>query len=215
MSRTLVGISFSLYVRKVRFVLTHKNLDYTIEQSFPSQDPAFLAKSPLGKVPYYTDGDFTISDSSVICHYIDKKEGGASLYPADPQAFAKALWLEEYSDTKVTEFMSGLVFQKIAKPQFFGQETDLEAVRQKEAMADSVLSYLEKVAPKTGFAVGPEVSIADFALATNFVNYTWAGYKIDATKYPTLAAYEQRLLELPAVKKVMTAEKAEIEKMKK
>ena len=50
---------------------------------------------------------------------------------------------------------------------------------------------------------------------TNFVNYTWAGYKIDATKYPTLAAYEQRLLELPAVKKVMTAEKAEIEKMKK
>ena len=64
---TVLGVNASPFVRKVRVALAEKGIDYELNPVMPiGQSPEYLRKSPLGKVPCYEDGDFTLPDSSCI-----------------------------------------------------------------------------------------------------------------------------------------------------
>jgi glutathione S-transferase len=54
--------------------------------------------NPLGKVPVLIDGREVIADSSRIARYLERHHPEPSLIPADPQARAYALLLEEWAD---------------------------------------------------------------------------------------------------------------------
>ena len=59
------GNGLSPYVRKVRFFLAEKGVDYDHDPLLPfPKTPELLAKSPLGKIPFYEDGDLVVPDSS-------------------------------------------------------------------------------------------------------------------------------------------------------
>jgi len=205
---TLYGVGLSLYVRKVRFALAHKELEFELKEVLPhNDDPIFIKNSPLGKVPVLTDGDFGISDSSVIVQYLDKKYPQNSLYPQCPEAFAKALWFEEYSDTKVTEIISGIFFQKVAKPMLMGEAADEEIVKEKEKEIPGIFDYLEKSLQGKNYLVADELTIADISLLSNLVNYFALGNEIDTGKWPLLAAYAERLTKLPQIKEILELEK--------
>ena len=62
---TVLGVSASPFVRKVRVALAEKNIPYDLVPIFPqAQDEEFRKLSPLGKVPAFKDGDKGFSDSS-------------------------------------------------------------------------------------------------------------------------------------------------------
>jgi glutathione S-transferase len=209
--RTVLGVSASPFVRKVRVVLAEKKLEYTLEPVFPGpQAPADWRKlSPLGKVPAYRDGDRVLADSSVISAYIEKTSPEPPLYPSDPYDYARALWFEEYADGGlVNVFGAKIFFQRVLGPRFFNQPTDESVV--KNALENEVppmLDYLE--GQLTGdFLVGNRLTIGDISVGSQFVNLRYAGVAVDAGRWPKLAAYVGRILSRPSFAALIKEETA-------
>jgi glutathione S-transferase len=98
MTITLYGAALSPFVRKVRVVLAEKGITYTLDPVSPfapSED--FLAISPLKRIPVLRDEsegpDATLPDSSAICAYLERKYPATPVYPTQPFAYGRALWL--------------------------------------------------------------------------------------------------------------------------
>ena len=176
----LHGIDVSPFVRKVRIALAIKGIAHTQN-----------LVSPLGKIPCWEDGDFALPDSSCILAYLEKVAPQPALYPADPKDFGRALWFEEYADTKLVEVTVGLFFERVIKPKVLKAPTDEARVRDAiESKAPEVFAYLESQAPRGGDAiVGGRFSVADIALGSQFVNIRHAALEVDAKRWPRLAAY--------------------------
>src|SRR5262245_19851389 len=97
----LYGVALSPFVRKVQIALEEKGLPYTITSPVPGQHP-------MGKMPVLGDGEVLVPDSSVICAYLEKKHPAPAIYPDDPADYARALFLEEYADTHMSEGMGAI-----------------------------------------------------------------------------------------------------------
>src|SRR6476646_8375361 len=142
----IIGSFVSPYVRKVLACLNLKGLAYEIDPITPFfGNDEFERLSPLRRIPVLVDGDFTISDSSVICAYLDEAYPGPPLFPADAKDRARARWLEEFADTRLGDvFIWGFFYQKIVRPLVWGEPTD--EARVANALADYIpaaLDYLE------------------------------------------------------------------------
>ena len=202
------GAAPSPFVRKVRVFLTEKGLDYEHRELIPfPKTPELLEMNPLGKVPIFQDGDFITPDSSVICAYIERLHPERPVYPKAPQDFARALWLEEYADTKLVETVGRVFFQRVISPMVFQQPTDdtvVQAILQDEL--PPALDYLEKQVGGRPFAVGDAFSIADISLCAQLVNLQYAGESIDTARWPGLAAYVGNTLGQSSFKAVLTNE---------
>jgi len=207
MNSTVYGVPLSPFVRKVLIALEMLGVDYTNNPFTPIDKPAdFNEISPLGKIPAFKDNDISVADSSVICSYIDAKYGPNVLYPADLVQRTKALWFEEYADSKVVELLGHLFFERVVKPVFLKQETDQASVD--KTINDDlppVLAYLESQAPNDGFMVG-DFSIADIALGTLFLNAKYAKWEVSVEQYPSLAAYINRIFAHSAFQTRMAAD---------
>jgi glutathione S-transferase len=206
----LHGVNLSPFVRKVRIALAEKGIEYEHEQVLPfGQTPEYLALSPLGKVPCYQDGDLTIPDSSVIIDYLERVAPNPPLYPTDPGQRARALWYEEYADTKLVNALATVFFQRFVGPKFMQQETDQAAVD--AALNDEIppiLDYLEGELDGDGFLVGDHFSIADIATTSPFVNFAIAGESVDGSRWPKLAAYVERMHGRPHYKPIVEGDLA-------
>ncbi len=81
---TLHGFAASNYYNLVKHLLLYKELPFQ-EKLIYSGDDEWLAVSPMGKVPAITtaDGQY-LSESSVICDFIEETYPAKPLYPSDP-----------------------------------------------------------------------------------------------------------------------------------
>ena len=197
------GGKLSPFVRKVLVACEEKGIPYAAEDLVPfPKTPELLALNPLGKIPILQDGDFVIPDSSVIIAYLERLHLTPALYPEDPQEVARALFLEEYADTKLAEVCGAFLFERIIKPNFFQQETDEK--RLKAVSADDlppVLDYLEsRVEPGAGSLLA-RFGIADVAVGVQLMSLSLAG--VDVSTHPNLAAYAETLLGRPSFKAVV------------
>lgn len=202
------GVRMSPFVRKVLVVLDMKGLPYEVKDVMPgSNDPAFRAISPLGKIPAFEDGDVALVDSTVICEYLDDRYPQASSLPADPALRARARWLEEYADTKLAELLGGGVFYEVVvKPRMMKQETDQERVTKTiNELLPPVLDYLETLSPADGFFCG-EFGRADISVVCAFINAGYGDYHVDASRWPKLAALVERTKQQPAFAKQLAIE---------
>jgi len=199
------GASQSPFVRKVRVVLEEKGIPYEIEHLVPiPKTPELLALHPMGKIPILRDGGVVVPDSSVICAYLEKKHPSPALLPAEPAELAKALFLEEYADTRANETIGGIFFERFVKPNILRQATDEARVRElQERGLPPLLDYLESQAPEDRDSVLARFSIADAALGAQLANLGAAGVEIDAKRWPRTVRYLQALLERPSFKTAM------------
>ena len=121
----LLGATGSPFVRKVQIACAIKGIAYDHEPVIPmNPPPEYKKKHPLGKIPCWEDGDFTLPDSTCIVAYLEKLKPQPALYPADPKAFGRALWFEEYADTKLVEITGALFFERVIKRIFMKQPPD-------------------------------------------------------------------------------------------
>jgi len=207
---TVYGVNASPFVRKVRVALAEKGVAYDLEPVIPvNVSDEFRRMSPLGKIPAFRDGDHVLSDSSIICAYLEKKHPEPALYPADPYQHARALWFEEYGDTALATVIGPKIFfQRIVGPAFFNRPTE-EAIVTKAVDEElpPLFDYLEKELSGPCIA-GPAFSIGDIGIATQFVNLRLAGYEVDASRWPRLAAYAAATHERPSFAALIKEEKA-------
>lgn len=195
----LHGSNISPYVRKVRVALAYKGIEVDSVQQIPfGAPPEYVAKSPLSKIPCWEEGDLILPDSSVILAYLEHRYPDPPLLPAEAGPRARALWFEEYADTKVAVTVAGVFFERVVKPSVFKKETDPRVVD--KALNESlpeILDYLTGCLGDDEYMVGGAFSIADIALTTPFVNFAIAGEKIDAQRWPEMSAYVERIHALP------------------
>ncbi|HYI47446.1 MAG TPA: glutathione S-transferase family protein [Allosphingosinicella sp.] len=192
----IIGSYVSPYVRKVLACMALKGLDYEIDPITPFYgDEEFARLSPLRRIPVLVQGDLVLTDSSVICAWLDEAYPARPLLPATPADRARARWLEEYADTRLGDvFIWGLFYQKRVHPAVWGEAGDLARVEKTLAEdAPAVLDYLEGELPASGFLFG-EIGLADIAIASFFRNAFYAGFAVDAGRWPKTAAFVERAL---------------------
>ena len=199
------GVSLSPFVRKVLCLLEEKGLSYEVRDlvPFPKTDE-LLALHPLGKIPIFEDGDFIIPDSSVICAYLERAHPEPALYPQDAKQLARALWFEEYADTKLAESILTVFFQRFVRPRFFKEDCDEQLVS--KALTEDLpptLDYLEQSIGGEEFLVGGSYSVADISVCSMFINLRLGDGDIDAKRWPHLADYLARVHSRPSFKTVL------------
>jgi glutathione S-transferase len=195
----IIGSFVSPYVRKVLAAMNLKGLDYEVDPITPFYgNDEFERLSPLRRIPVLVDGDFHVSDSSVICAYLDEAYPGRALFPADPKARARARWIEEFADTRLGDlFIWGLFYQKIVRPIVWGEPGD-QARIDKTLNEDlpAALDYLERELPEDGYLFG-DIGLADIAVASFFRNAAYAGFETDPGRWPRTSAFVERSLAHP------------------
>ena len=125
----LHGANISPYVRKVRVALAYKGIEYNNTQQSPFGAPdEFVAKSPMSKIPCWEEGELILPDSSVILSYLEHRYPDPPLLSAEPGKRARALWFEEFADTRMGECIPAVFFQRVVMPNILKWETDEAAV---------------------------------------------------------------------------------------
>jgi glutathione S-transferase len=192
----IIGSFVSPYVRKVLACLNLKGLAYEIDPITPFfGDGEFERLSPLRRIPVLIDRNVTISDSSVICAYLDEAYAGHPLLPESAADRARARWLEEFADTRLGDlFIWGLFYQKVVRPAVWNEPPDEERV-EKTLTKDlpAALDLLEGRLPASGFLFG-DIGLADISIATFFRNGAYAGFEPDQQRWPKVVTFVHRVL---------------------
>lgn len=198
----IIGSFVSPYVRKVLACLALKGLDYTIDPITPFfGNDEFSRLSPLRRIPVLVQGDLALSDSSVICAWLDEAYPDRHpLLPTTPADRARARWLEEFADSRMGDvFIWNLFYQKIVHPKVWNEPGEAARITAAlEQQIPAILDYLEGEVPDDGFLFGESMGLADVSLATFFPNARYAGFEIDAERWPRTAAFIARCLAQPA-----------------
>jgi glutathione S-transferase len=202
----ILGVPFSAHTRKVLLSLREKDLPFELVPVIPLRPPSgWLELSPLGKIPVLRTPEITVADSSVICQYLERIRPTPAVYPADPVAFARALWFEEFVDGAIApHVLGGLLLQRVFAPRFLNRAPDEALIRRSlEHELPPRFAYLERCV-QGDYLVNASFSIADITVASMLINYQFAGERLDA--YPKLQRYLQTLLRRPCFQQAFTVE---------
>ncbi len=194
----LFGFPLSPFVRKVAVVLTEKGLEFDWEATNPrTPTDEFTAASPFGKIPAFTDGDYSLADSTAIVAYLEAAYPLPALLPADARARGKEVFFDEVMDTLMVPAGAPMVLNRFLKPVIFGEPGDEEAALAAEEAIKRPLAYLDKEAAANGFLTGT-YGLGDIAFCSVVKTLAYAGWTLDAAAYPALAALYGRVCERPA-----------------
>lgn len=184
----LCGFHISNYFNKVRIAMLEKGLAFELDPSCkPSQKEDFLARTPLGKIPFLeVDGQHLV-ESQVICEYLEEAYPQQPLYPRDPLARARVREL-----IAIMELHMELVARRLYRSVFFGGAAASDELKQSvEAELGKGVRALRMRARFDPYIAGPELTLADCA----------ASVHLPLISLATRLAYGQDFLEsMPQVK---------------
>lgn len=203
------GVNISPFVRKTRVALAEKGLSYDLVPANPfAPSPEFLALTPLRKIPVLQDDAVTLPDSSVIVAYLEKRYPTPALFPQDPAAYGRALFYEEYGDTVVAATIAPVFLQRIVIPRMMNGTPDEKLITDALGRMPAVLDYLEGELADREWLAGGQFSIADITVASPFINWGYAGEKVDSQRHPKLAAFLGRVHGRPSFQALIEEEAA-------
>src|SRR6188768_268742 len=188
----IYGFPLSPFVRKVLVAVKEKGLDAEVVPSNPGQpDEEFLSVSPLGKIPAFRDGDFSLADSTAIVTYLEAKYPEPALLPAAPEARGRAIWFEEVADTVLAPAGAPIVLNRFLRPRIFGTDGDEAAALAAEDAIRKPLAYLEGTVGDAW--LDSAFSVGDIAAASVIRTLGYTGWQVDTATYPRLAAWYGRV----------------------
>ena len=207
----IFGFPLSPFVRKVHLLAAEKGVAVEMALGMPGRpNPEFEAASPFGKIPALQDGDFTLSDSTAICTYIDALHPAPAMLPGDARAKAKAIWFEEFADTILVASGAKVLFNRFVGPTFLGRPGDEAAAEQGLKELVPIMAYLESQAPASGWLAGDDFSIGDIAVASTLRSLGYVGLEPDPATHPRTAAWYERVKARPSWQPVAEREAAVI-----
>jgi glutathione S-transferase len=213
----LYGTQYSPFVRKVRITLELKGLKYQLIEVMPGfgeKAPQGAPDnwgeiSPIGKVPAIVDTDTVLSDSSVICEYLEERYPDKPILPKDPAQRARCLWYDEYADTALSATIMHVFRQRIVYPVVLGKPGDeTEVARVIKEEEPPIFDYLQSQLKDHRYLVGDGLSLADIAVIGPFINMHHAQHSIDAKRWPLLESYYQHIVSSSPVADIVASEQA-------
>lgn len=201
---TIIGGPGSPYVRKVLAVCEIKGVPYRLDPIVPFfGDDRFSELNPLRRIPVYIDDEVSVSDSTVICEYLEERFPTPALLPATPAERARARWIEEFADTRLGDVLIWRIFNEaVINPFIWQRPRDKDKIAR--AVAEElpeVMAHIERLAPADGFLFGAP-SVADISVAVPFRNLTWARVELDKARWPKACTWIERTTAIAAVAKV-------------
>jgi glutathione S-transferase len=201
---TIIGGPVSPYVRKVLAVCEMKGVPYQVDPIVPFfGDERFSELNPLRRIPVYIDDQVSVSDSTVICEYLEERYPTPPLLPRGAAERARARWIEEFADTRMGDvFIWRIFYEAVVNPFIWQRPREKEKIAR--AVAEElpeVMGDLERLAPPTGFLFGA-VSIADISVAVFFSNLKWARVDPAAERWPKTSSWIARTLGVEGLAKI-------------
>jgi glutathione S-transferase len=147
-----------------------------------ARTPEFRKRNPFGRVPFITDGDFTLSESNAILLYLAR---GSRLLPDDPHVHE---WM--FFEQNQVELNIGL-------PRIFRKMKMVEAEQLDSYFrprATAALKVLERHLARREWLV-ESYSVADIALCAYTQLAPEAGHDLSA--YPAVSAWLERVRSQP------------------
>jgi glutathione S-transferase len=162
-----------------------------------ARTPEFLALNPNGRLPVIVDRDFVLSESLAITLYLAKKYSHRKLYPASPEAEARA-W--QWSFWAVGEVDRGVNIWSL-------HAVRLPAGERNAALCDEALKVL--AAPfkvlDAAVAAQPYLLGADFSVADlNVAAVISRAVDMDLSAWRNLKGWLTRCLERPAARRALS-----------
>jgi len=209
----LCGFRISNYHNKVLIALYDKDIPFEEDAGVkPSQDPAYLALSPMGKVPYAEIDGTRLCESGVILEYLEDAFPQKPLLPKDPMARAKVREL-----VTVIELHMELVVRRLYG-KLFGREVPDDVRQQAEKDLAKGIRAFKALAKFDPFVAGREFTLADCAAAVHFPLVSLATKVVcgrDALEdVPQVKPYLKMLGERPSVARVNAGRKEATEAAK-
>jgi len=153
----LCGFHVSNYHNKARLALLEKGIAFEEDASCrPSQKDDWIARSPIGKVPVLEARGTTLTESQVICEYLEDAYPEKPLYPKDPLARAKVRELITH-----IEWHMEMVARRLYAQAFFGgtvSDALKQAVEKDLTRGVRTLKALARFDP---FIAGKDLTLAD------------------------------------------------------
>ena len=159
----LHGFAVSNYFNMVRMALMEKGAPFEIIETYPSQDAAHLARSPVGKVPCLETAHGFLSETSVMLDYIEDVLPTPAFYPADPfrraQVRQAIAMMELYVELPARRLYPGV---------FFGGSNSEATVAEVEPVLRKGMAGLKALLKCSPFVMGEQMTHADFFATFTF-----------------------------------------------
>ena len=185
---------------RVLWALEELGLDYVHHsvnhRTGENRSEAFLAISPMGKIPVLKTGSDLIRQSMAINCHLACKFGSGVLLAADGSEGASGLEWSFWAATEV-EPHSYFRLTELAKP---SEERDRNALGRGDALLEDALDYLEDALAARDYLLGGNFSLADLN-AVGPLEYLQRT-SFDFSPYPQITAWLARCQERSAYIKV-------------
>ena len=200
----LYNVNTSNYAAKSRIAIYDKGLKIDIVP-IPGNDmksPEYRKITFLGKTPTLDADGLIIPESETINEYLEDKFPTPPLLPKSPEGRARVRTFTRFHDLYLTSTQEALASQ------LDPARRDEKLLREKLSEQSMRFDQLEKMLPASGFAAGPDFTLADCALApTIFFSVTMLpilGGKSPLEGRPHLTSWWNQVQTRPSVKKALT-----------
>ena len=208
----LCGFAASNYYNKVKFALLEKGVEFEEELVWTDRSPALLARSPLGKVPFFETDHGRLCESQVMMDYIEQSYPQKPLIPADPFQAAKVRELITFMELHLE-----LVARELYPEAFFGGKVSDEIKERTQKLLKRNVKGFAALAKFSPYVAGAEFTMADCAGMVHLPLVSMASkiiYGEDVLADLPTRDYVKMLGERPTAQRVNADRKVNVEMMK-
>jgi len=152
----LLGMPRSNYYRLAKACLVFKGIPFESVNAVPSQEEAFLGKSPMGRIPCLETDRGYLSETLAIAEYLDVLHPENPLLPGDAWARGKTLELIRHVELDIE-----LVARRCLPAAFFGAEVSDEVRQATKADLARGIRAVSRLYVCKPYATGSEFNLAD------------------------------------------------------
>ena len=193
----ILGRASSINVQKVMWLIAELGLEVErvdIGGPFGGNDqPDYLAKNPMGRVPTLEDGDLVIFESHSIVRYIAEAYGADPWYPADGHRRAVASQWMDWTLAHLHPHMT-VIYKGLVRTQ--PEKRDNDAIENARRQAADMLAILDRRLAGAPYLTGDDPTMGDIALGP--YAYRWFNLELERPAADNLRAWYDRLAARPA-----------------
>ena len=212
------GVPLSVHTRKVIVAARLKGFAHEVVPVAPvvpgSTPPNWRDLSPLGLIPAIEHGDYRLADSMAIVLYLERLRPEPALVPRDPRQMGEALAIDAWAGTALfRRVVHPLFHNQVVRPKIRKEVCDQNAIDEALGVAvPEAFDWLE-ARGSNAFLVGGALTVADIAVVSNLITWSYLGHRLDPKRYPRLDAYFRGHVRSPALAAVIERERPFVEQM--
>ncbi|HEF5155995.1 glutathione S-transferase-like protein [Burkholderia multivorans] len=208
----LCGIPLSNYYNKVKFVLLEHDIPFEeCACSLPITDPARLADSPLGKIPFLKTEEGALFESQAIIEYLAARYPEKPIFPSGAFAAAKVREL-----VQTLELYIEWTTREVYAEAFFGGKVSDGTKAHVEKRLPRAIDAFKRMTQFSPYVLGDSFGLADIAASIHLPIVAMATKTIFGRDFVLDAgidwkAHAKKVGERPAAQHVAADRKAYME----